>query len=130
MSLSSSFKKNLGKEKIAESYQPDRDENRKAIPHLQLRITIPHRPVSRRTKTLTPPLYFYVQQRQPQMTAVRFPLNLSLLPDGRRSPSPLAQFVNQVGTTQMNCVLAEFLSKLIGHMVEVFYLFRLNRIVK
>jgi hypothetical protein len=52
-------------------------------------------------------LYFYVQQRQPQMAAVRFPRHLRLLPDRRRSPSPLAKSVNQVGAPQMNRVLAE-----------------------
>jgi len=71
-----------------------------------------------------------MQERQLQMAAVRFPLHPGLLPDRRRSPSSLAQFVNQVGTPQMHRVLAEFLSQLIGHMVEVFYFFRLNRIVK
>ena len=71
-----------------------------------------------------------MQQRQPQMAAVRFPQHLRLLPDRRRSPSPFAENVNQVRTPQMHRVLPKFLPQLIGHTVNVFYLFRLNRIVK
>lgn len=71
-----------------------------------------------------------MQQRQPQMAAVRFSQHLRLFPDSGRPPAPLAQFVNQVGTPQMHRVLAKFLSQLIGHTVNVFYFFRLNRIVK